>query len=96
MIPLRQREGIAAAKQRGVYNDRKLALTAERARELCERAAVQAPSVADMHFADVGRGGRGADGGEVSGLPGTGPVHGPGSGGPHPVAAAGLVAGGGR
>src|SRR6266511_348081 len=35
----RQREGIAAAKQRGAYTGRKPALTAEQARRLRERAA---------------------------------------------------------
>lgn len=39
LILERQREGIAAAKQRGAYAGRKPALTPERARELCERAA---------------------------------------------------------
>ena len=39
LILERQREGIAKAKQRGVYTGRKPALTAEQARELCERAA---------------------------------------------------------
>ena len=39
LILERQREGIAAAKTRGVYTGRKPALTAERARELRERAA---------------------------------------------------------
>lgn len=39
LILERQREGIAAAKQRGVYTGRKPALTPERARELRERAA---------------------------------------------------------
>ncbi|MCM3925642.1 helix-turn-helix domain-containing protein [Frankia sp. AiPs1] len=35
----RQREGIAVAKQHGVYTGRKPALTPEQARDLCERAA---------------------------------------------------------
>lgn len=39
LILERQREGIAAARQRGAYTGRKPALTAERARELRERAA---------------------------------------------------------
>ncbi len=39
LILERQREGIAAAKQRGVYTGRKPALTAEQAGELRERAA---------------------------------------------------------
>ena len=39
LILERQREGIAAAKHRGVYTGRKPALTAERAQQLCERAA---------------------------------------------------------
>lgn len=39
LILERQREGIAAAKQRGAYTGRKPTLTAEQARELCERAA---------------------------------------------------------
>jgi DNA invertase Pin-like site-specific DNA recombinase len=39
LILERQREGIAAAKQRGVYTGRKPALTTEQARALCERAA---------------------------------------------------------
>jgi DNA invertase Pin-like site-specific DNA recombinase len=39
LILERQREGIAAARQRGAYTGRKPALTPERARELCERAA---------------------------------------------------------
>ena len=39
LILERQREGIAAARQRGAYTGRKPALTPERARELSERAA---------------------------------------------------------
>src|SRR5438552_18529973 len=39
LILERQREGIAAARQRGAYTGRKPALTPERAREICERAA---------------------------------------------------------
>lgn len=39
LILERQREGIAAAKQRGAYTGRKPALTTEQARDLCERAA---------------------------------------------------------
>ena len=39
LILERQREGIAAAKQRGVYTGRKPALTAEQAQQLRERAA---------------------------------------------------------
>ena len=39
LILERQREGIAAAKQRGVYTGRRPALTAEQARRLRERAA---------------------------------------------------------
>jgi DNA invertase Pin-like site-specific DNA recombinase len=39
LILERRREGIAAAKQRGVYASRKPALTPDRARELRERAA---------------------------------------------------------
>ena len=39
LILERQREGIAAAKQRGVYTGRKPALTAEQAHQLSERAA---------------------------------------------------------
>ncbi|MEV7020050.1 recombinase family protein [Streptomyces sp. NPDC093991] len=39
LILERQREGIAAAKQRGVYTGRKSALTPEQASQLCERAA---------------------------------------------------------
>ncbi|MFI7708874.1 recombinase family protein [Nonomuraea sp. NPDC049480] len=39
LILERQREGIAAAKQRGTYSGRRPALTAEQARQLCERAA---------------------------------------------------------
>ena len=39
LILERQREGIAAAKQRGVYTGRKLALTTEQAQQLRERAA---------------------------------------------------------
>ena len=39
LILERQREGIAAARQRGAYTGRKPALTPEHARELCERAA---------------------------------------------------------
>jgi DNA invertase Pin-like site-specific DNA recombinase len=34
-----QREGIAVAKQRGVYTGRPPALTAEQAQQLCARAA---------------------------------------------------------
>lgn len=37
LILERQREGIAAAKQRGVYTGRKPALTAEQAEQLRER-----------------------------------------------------------
>jgi DNA invertase Pin-like site-specific DNA recombinase len=39
LILERQREGIAAAKQRGAYTGRKPALTDEQARQLCRRAA---------------------------------------------------------
>ena len=39
LILERQREGIAAAKARGAYTGRKPALTPDKARELCERAA---------------------------------------------------------
>lgn len=39
LILERQREGIAAAKQRGVYTGRKPALTPDRARELRARSA---------------------------------------------------------
>jgi DNA invertase Pin-like site-specific DNA recombinase len=39
LILERQREGIAAAKQRGAYTGRKPALTADQARQLRERAA---------------------------------------------------------
>jgi DNA invertase Pin-like site-specific DNA recombinase len=39
LILERQREGIAAARQRGVYTGRKPALTAEQAHQLSERAA---------------------------------------------------------
>jgi DNA invertase Pin-like site-specific DNA recombinase len=39
LILERQREGIAAARQRGVYTGRKPALTPDQARQLCERAA---------------------------------------------------------
>jgi DNA invertase Pin-like site-specific DNA recombinase len=39
LILQRQREGIAAAKQRGAYTSRKPALTAERANQLREHAA---------------------------------------------------------
>src|SRR5215469_4425942 len=39
LIKERQREGIAKAKKRGAYKGRKLALTAEQARELIDRAA---------------------------------------------------------
>ncbi|KJE19579.1 resolvase family protein,resolvase family protein [Frankia torreyi] len=39
LILERQREGIAAAKQRGVYTGRKPALTGEQARDLVARAA---------------------------------------------------------
>ncbi len=39
LILERQREGIAAAKQRGVYTGRRPALTSERAQQLRERAA---------------------------------------------------------
>lgn len=39
LILERQREGIAAAKARGAYTGRTPALTPDRARELCERAA---------------------------------------------------------
>jgi DNA invertase Pin-like site-specific DNA recombinase len=39
LILERQREGIAAAKQRGVYAGRKPALTAEQAQQLRERTA---------------------------------------------------------
>ena len=40
LILERQREGIAVAKQRGVYTGRKPALTTERAQQLRDRAAV--------------------------------------------------------
>lgn len=43
LILERQREGIAAAKKRGVYTGRKPALTAEQARHLRERAAKGEP-----------------------------------------------------
>jgi DNA invertase Pin-like site-specific DNA recombinase len=46
LILERQREGIAAAKQRGAYTGRKPALTAEQARQLCERAAAGEPKAA--------------------------------------------------
>jgi DNA invertase Pin-like site-specific DNA recombinase len=39
LILERQREGIVAAKRRGVYTGRKPALTPERARQLRERVA---------------------------------------------------------
>ena len=39
LIRERQREGIALAKQRGAYRGRKRTLSAERAAELCRRAA---------------------------------------------------------
>jgi DNA invertase Pin-like site-specific DNA recombinase len=39
LILERQREGIAAAKQRGVYTGRRPALTAEQAQQLRERVA---------------------------------------------------------
>ncbi|EFC79888.1 Resolvase helix-turn-helix domain protein [Parafrankia sp. EUN1f] len=42
LILERQREGIAAAKQRGVYTGRKPALTPDQARDLAERAAAGA------------------------------------------------------
>ena len=43
LILERQREGIAAAKKRGVYTGRKPALTAEQARQLRERAVKGEP-----------------------------------------------------
>ena len=43
LILERQREGITAAKQRGVYTGRKPALTAEQAQQLRERAAAGEP-----------------------------------------------------
>lgn len=43
LILERQREGIAAAKQRGVYTGRKPALTPEQAQQLRERAAAGVP-----------------------------------------------------
>jgi DNA invertase Pin-like site-specific DNA recombinase len=42
----RQREGIAAAKQRGAYTGRRPALTPEQAHQLCERAAAGEPKSA--------------------------------------------------
>ncbi len=46
LILERQREGIAAAKSRGVYKGRLPALTAKQARELRERAAAGEPKAA--------------------------------------------------
>ncbi len=46
LILERQREGIAAAKQRGAYTGRKPALTAEQARQLRQRAAAGEPKAA--------------------------------------------------
>ncbi|MEU8250659.1 recombinase family protein [Nonomuraea sp. NPDC048916] len=46
LILERQREGIAAAKQRGAYTGRRPALTSEQARQLCERAAAGEPKSA--------------------------------------------------
>jgi DNA invertase Pin-like site-specific DNA recombinase len=46
LILERQREGIAAAKQRGAYTGRRPALTPEQARQLCERAAAGEPKSA--------------------------------------------------
>jgi DNA invertase Pin-like site-specific DNA recombinase len=46
LILERQREGIAAAKQRGAYTGRKPALTPEQARQLRERAAAGEPKSA--------------------------------------------------
>lgn len=46
LILERQREGIAAAKQRGVYTGRKPALTAEQAKQLRDRAAAGEKKVA--------------------------------------------------
>jgi DNA invertase Pin-like site-specific DNA recombinase len=52
LILERQREGIAAARQRGAYTGRKPALTLERAPELCERAAAgERKSVLAKEFA---------------------------------------------
>jgi DNA invertase Pin-like site-specific DNA recombinase len=51
LILERQREGIAAAKARGVYTGRKPTLTPDRARELCERvAAGERKSLLAMEF----------------------------------------------
>lgn len=46
LILERQREGIAAAKRRGVYTGRKPALTAEQARQVRQRAAAGEPKAA--------------------------------------------------
>jgi DNA invertase Pin-like site-specific DNA recombinase len=46
LILERQREGIAAAKQRGAYTGRKPALTAAQAHQLRERAATGEPKAA--------------------------------------------------
>ncbi|WP_372455357.1 recombinase family protein [Nonomuraea ceibae] len=46
LILERQREGIAAAKQRGAFTGRKFAPTREQARQLCERAAAGEPKSA--------------------------------------------------
>ncbi|MGP4104622.1 helix-turn-helix domain-containing protein [Nonomuraea sp. KM90] len=46
LILERQREGIAAARQRGAYTGRRPALTPEQARELRERAAAGEPKSA--------------------------------------------------
>jgi DNA invertase Pin-like site-specific DNA recombinase len=46
LILERQREGIAAAKRRGVYTGRKPALTAEQAHQLRQRAAAGEPKAA--------------------------------------------------
>jgi DNA invertase Pin-like site-specific DNA recombinase len=46
LILERQREGIAAAKQRGIYTGRKPALTPEQAQQLRERAAAGEPKSA--------------------------------------------------
>jgi DNA invertase Pin-like site-specific DNA recombinase len=46
LILERQREGIAAAKQRGIYTGRKPALTPEQAQQLRERATAGEPKTA--------------------------------------------------
>ncbi len=56
LIPERQRDGIAAAKTRGVYTGRKPALTSEQAQQLRDRAAAGEPKAALAKDFGISRG----------------------------------------